>query len=255
MLLRKLRRNRMQGRNIVEEVLCLSAQRGYTVFYRNREGLDISSLHFRVETTNRAESEHSEDRKISGSESGSGSSSGSVSGPSPRGIGRSPRSGKGRARGRNSGRSSLSFVVNPDSPSTPFPFNNAFLDFMYEFIQNRKNVELIKKTNWEDGTAPYKHWMDTPDHLYVIANTFNFCVVLIARLGSTPVLPLYSDMDCTAGTQFNGFISEQDHFIQQYHQDVQVGGWAEPYHNRIVDWITRYREMYPAQSHAHVAIN
>ncbi|KAI5650163.1 hypothetical protein M9H77_36168 [Catharanthus roseus] len=31
----KIKRNRMQGRNTVEEVLCLSAQRGYTVFYRN----------------------------------------------------------------------------------------------------------------------------------------------------------------------------------------------------------------------------
>ncbi|KAI5650760.1 hypothetical protein M9H77_36765 [Catharanthus roseus] len=37
--------------------------------------------------------------------------------------------------------------------------------------------------------------MDTPDHLYVIANTFNFCVVLIAQLGSTTAFPLYSNMD------------------------------------------------------------
>ncbi|KAI5664478.1 hypothetical protein M9H77_23801 [Catharanthus roseus] len=33
----KVKRNRMQGRNTVEEVLCLSAERGYTVFYTNRE--------------------------------------------------------------------------------------------------------------------------------------------------------------------------------------------------------------------------
>ncbi|KAI5648352.1 hypothetical protein M9H77_34357 [Catharanthus roseus] len=32
-----IKKNRMQGRNTVEEVLCLSAQRGYTVFYRNCE--------------------------------------------------------------------------------------------------------------------------------------------------------------------------------------------------------------------------
>ncbi|KAI5668037.1 hypothetical protein M9H77_17890 [Catharanthus roseus] len=56
--------------------------------------------------------------------------------------------------------------------------------------------------------------MDTPDHLYIITNTFNFCVVLIAQLGSTTILPLYSNMDCTAGTLFIGFISEQEHFIQ-----------------------------------------
>ncbi|KAI5653244.1 hypothetical protein M9H77_30431 [Catharanthus roseus] len=33
----KIKKNRMQGRNTVEEVLYLSAQRGYTVFYRNAE--------------------------------------------------------------------------------------------------------------------------------------------------------------------------------------------------------------------------
>ncbi|KAI5682472.1 hypothetical protein M9H77_03700 [Catharanthus roseus] len=33
----KIKRNRMQGRNMVDEVLCLSAERGYIVFYRNRE--------------------------------------------------------------------------------------------------------------------------------------------------------------------------------------------------------------------------
>ncbi|KAI5676693.1 hypothetical protein M9H77_07643 [Catharanthus roseus] len=27
--------------------------------------------------------------------------------------------------------------------------------------------ELIKKTNWEEGSAPYEHWIDTPDHLYL----------------------------------------------------------------------------------------
>ncbi|KAI5666644.1 hypothetical protein M9H77_16497 [Catharanthus roseus] len=41
----------------------------------------------------------------------------------------------------------------------------------------------------------------------------------------------------------------------QYHRDVRVSGWADPYHNRIVDWVTRYHEMYPLQSHWHVVIN
>ncbi|KAI5673349.1 hypothetical protein M9H77_13713 [Catharanthus roseus] len=85
----------MQGKNTVEEVLCLSVERGYTVFYRNGEDSNVLSdivvahstsiamirtwpyvlimdttykrnkvwtsqvLHFGVETTNRAESEHS----------------------------------------------------------------------------------------------------------------------------------------------------------------------------------------------------
>ncbi|KAI5656968.1 hypothetical protein M9H77_25761 [Catharanthus roseus] len=33
----KIKKNRMQGRNTVEEVLCLRCERGYTVFYRNCE--------------------------------------------------------------------------------------------------------------------------------------------------------------------------------------------------------------------------
>ncbi|KAI5648163.1 hypothetical protein M9H77_34168 [Catharanthus roseus] len=39
----EIKKNRMQGRNTVEEVLCLSAQRGYTVFYKNREGSNVFS--------------------------------------------------------------------------------------------------------------------------------------------------------------------------------------------------------------------
>ncbi|KAI5663471.1 hypothetical protein M9H77_22794 [Catharanthus roseus] len=39
----KIKKNRMQGRNTVEEVLCLSAQRSYMVFYRNREESNVFS--------------------------------------------------------------------------------------------------------------------------------------------------------------------------------------------------------------------
>ncbi|KAI5661284.1 hypothetical protein M9H77_20607 [Catharanthus roseus] len=78
--------------------------------------------------------------KSSGSGSGSGRGSGSRSNPSPHGRGRPPRSGRSRGRGRSSGRSSLSTVVSFDSPPVPFPFKNAFPGFMYQFIQNWKNV-------------------------------------------------------------------------------------------------------------------
>ncbi|KAI5672265.1 hypothetical protein M9H77_12629 [Catharanthus roseus] len=113
--------------------------------------------------------------------SGSGWGSGSGSGLSPCGRGRSPRCGRGRGRGRNS---------------------------------IERVIELIKRTNWEEGSVPADYWMDTPDHLYVIANTFNLCVVFLAQLGSTTVLPLVSNMDGNAGTIFIGFIEEQQHFIQ-----------------------------------------
>ncbi|KAI5663284.1 hypothetical protein M9H77_22607 [Catharanthus roseus] len=39
----KIKKNRMQGRNTVEEVFCLSAQRGYTVFYKNCEDNNVLS--------------------------------------------------------------------------------------------------------------------------------------------------------------------------------------------------------------------
>ncbi|KAI5668038.1 hypothetical protein M9H77_17891 [Catharanthus roseus] len=39
----KIKKNWIQGRNTVEEVLSLSTQRGYTVFYRNREENNILS--------------------------------------------------------------------------------------------------------------------------------------------------------------------------------------------------------------------
>ncbi|KAI5666199.1 hypothetical protein M9H77_16052 [Catharanthus roseus] len=39
----KIKKNRMQGRNTVEEVLCLSAQRDYTVFYRNCDDSKVLS--------------------------------------------------------------------------------------------------------------------------------------------------------------------------------------------------------------------
>ncbi|KAI5683113.1 hypothetical protein M9H77_04341 [Catharanthus roseus] len=57
-------------------------------------------------------------------------------------------------------------------------------------------TELIHRIHWlVHGPAPYAHWFETPDSLYIIANAFNLCVILIAQLGSTTVLPLYSYSD------------------------------------------------------------
>ncbi|KAI5683983.1 hypothetical protein M9H77_05211 [Catharanthus roseus] len=39
----KIKRNRMQGRNTVKKVLCLSAKMGYTIFHRNREESNVLS--------------------------------------------------------------------------------------------------------------------------------------------------------------------------------------------------------------------
>ncbi|KAI5673189.1 hypothetical protein M9H77_13553 [Catharanthus roseus] len=75
-------------------------------------------------------------------------------------------------------------------------------------------VKWLGRTNWEEGSAITDYWMDTPDHLYVIVNTFYLCIVFLAQLGTTTVLPLVYNMDGNAGTIFIGFIEEQEHFIQ-----------------------------------------
>ncbi|KAI5664907.1 hypothetical protein M9H77_24230 [Catharanthus roseus] len=121
-----------------------------------------------------------------GKSSGSGFGSGSGSGSGSRGRGRLPRAPRHKGRGRSSGQSSLSYVVNLSTPST-LPYIDAFSEFVYEFIQNWRNVvgdervyEVLKRAQWFDGPAPQGHWLETPDHFYVIANTFNFCMVLTA---------------------------------------------------------------------------
>ncbi|KAI5661760.1 hypothetical protein M9H77_21083 [Catharanthus roseus] len=103
--------------------------------------------------------------------------------------------------------------------------------------------------------------MNTPDHLYVIANTFNLCMVFLARSQSTTVLPLVSNMDGPSRTIFVRLIEELQHFIQlvdrwplpplhvqwDYHRDIRVSGWAAPYCDWMTDWVTRHSEMYPPQ--------
>ncbi|KAI5675859.1 hypothetical protein M9H77_06809 [Catharanthus roseus] len=94
-------------------------------------------------------------------------------------------------------------------------------------------TELIMTTNWEESSAPPKYLMDAPDHLYVIANTFNLCVVFLARSESTTVLPLLVDGCPLPPLQVQW----------EYHRDIRVSGWAAPYRNRTADWVTRYNEM------------
>ncbi|KAI5648069.1 hypothetical protein M9H77_34074 [Catharanthus roseus] len=114
------------------------------IFWRKLEiDFDIPEEHHKdmeSEITGPISNVREEDRKSSGSGFGSGSGLRSGSNPSPRGRGRPSRSDKSRDRGRSSSRSSLSIVVSPDSPPVPFPFKNAFPEFMCQFIQNWKNV-------------------------------------------------------------------------------------------------------------------
>ncbi|KAI5664574.1 hypothetical protein M9H77_23897 [Catharanthus roseus] len=82
------------------------------------------------------------------------------------------------------------------------------------FTSVERVTELIMQTNWEEGSVPPEYWMNTPDHIYVIANTFNLCVVFLARSESTTVVPLVSNMDWPSGTILIGLIEELQHFIQ-----------------------------------------
>ncbi|KAI5681573.1 hypothetical protein M9H77_02801 [Catharanthus roseus] len=75
--------------------------------------------------------------------------------------------------------------------------------------------ELVHGINWlVDGPASYAHWFETPNSLYIVANAFNLYVILIAQLGSTTMLPLYSYSDRPEGTLVIGFLTEERHFIQ-----------------------------------------
>ncbi|KAI5682696.1 hypothetical protein M9H77_03924 [Catharanthus roseus] len=134
--------------------------------------------------------------------------------------------------------------VLPDDPCAPPPFPpqpESQRDDRRRIQPKGKNLtgntlervdELIKKTCWEEGPAPYEHWLDAPDHIYVIANTFNFCVLQMRD--RCPLPPIQVQW--------------------QYHRDVRVSGWAEPYYERIAEWVRRSRAMYPTQDPTHVVI-
>ncbi|KAI5659446.1 hypothetical protein M9H77_28239 [Catharanthus roseus] len=136
---------------------------------------------------------------------GKSSGSGLGSNPRPSGRGRPPRSGRSRGRGRSSGRSSLSTVKNVVGDGNCgfrvvsnflFGDENHWVEIRRRIsydLRHRMHVyehffgsvervsEFIMKTNWEEGSALPEYWMNTADHLYVIANTSNLCVVFLAR--------------------------------------------------------------------------
>ncbi|KAI5675701.1 hypothetical protein M9H77_06651 [Catharanthus roseus] len=162
------------------------------------------------------------------------------SGLGSHGRGRPPRAPSTRGRGRDRGQSSLSAVIHA-SPCSTFPYTNAFSAFIYPFISNWKNVigdgncgyrvvaDLVfgdehqwPEIHWPvDEPVSYVHWFETPDSLYIIANAFNLCVILIVQLGSTTVLPLCSYSDCPGGTLVIGLLTEERHFVQLQLNDMR----------------------------------
>ncbi|KAI5650441.1 hypothetical protein M9H77_36446 [Catharanthus roseus] len=134
--------------------------------------------------------------KSTGSGSSSGLGSGSGSSSSSHRRGRPPRAPRGKGRGRSSEQSSLSsknvlgdgncgfrVVVNflfRDENQWPEFHTNMYVSLLGSIA---RVYELIQRPQWFDRYAPQEYWLDTPDHLYVITNTFNFYVVLTAGLG------------------------------------------------------------------------
>ncbi|KAI5649412.1 hypothetical protein M9H77_35417 [Catharanthus roseus] len=229
----------MQGQNTIEEVLYLSAKQDYKVFYRNSEDINMLSdivistrpifeiremrrlMKGKKNSTKRDKShwEHMSvaHQKIQKS-SGSGSSSCTGSGP---------WSSSGSGNWKNvRGDSNCGYRVVAD-----FVFGDEYersdvrRRMLYE-LEHSTNVyinlvgskvrvnELVYRIHWPvDEPVPYQHWLETPDLFYIIANAFNPCVILIAQLGSTTVLPLYSYWDLLGGTLVIGLLTEQQHFI------------------------------------------
>ncbi|KAI5655104.1 hypothetical protein M9H77_32291 [Catharanthus roseus] len=86
-------------------------------------------------------------------------------------------------------------------------------------------------------------------------NTVEEVLYLSAKwgLGSTTILHLYSNSHSPSETLFIGYLSEQQHFIQlqlrdgcpfpplnvqwEFHRDIQLSGWEEPYSVQIADWV------------------
>ncbi|KAI5656628.1 hypothetical protein M9H77_25421 [Catharanthus roseus] len=200
--------------------------------------------------------------KSSVSGSGFGSGSGSGSNPSPCGRDRPPRSGRVGADDV-AVVSSLSTVVSPDSPPMPFPFKNSFPGFMYQFIQNWKNVA-------GDGNCGFRvvsnflfgdenHWVkirkrmifDLRHHMWVYEQLFG-SVERVAKLimqtnwedGSAPREYWMNTPDHLYLQLINGCPLPPLHVQWEYHRDMRVSGWAIPYRNRMADWIAKYNEMY-----------
>ncbi|KAI5667130.1 hypothetical protein M9H77_16983 [Catharanthus roseus] len=105
------------------------------------------------------------------------------------------------------------------------------------------SIRGIRMIHWPvDEPALYAHWFETPDSLYTIANAFNLCVILIAQLGSTTVLPLYSYSDHPGDTllQLNDMCPIPPLHVQWiHHRSEWVNNNADSYHHRIVDWNAR----------------
>lgn len=57
------------------------------------------------------------------------------------------------------------------------------------------------------------YWMDIVHAPFVIANTLNLYVVVLAKKWSTMFLPIYSEKDLTDNMIIIGYFEDQKHFV------------------------------------------
>ncbi|KAI5671563.1 hypothetical protein M9H77_11927 [Catharanthus roseus] len=64
-----------------------------------------------------------------------------------------------------------------------------------------------------DGFAPRYCWMDVPNHLIIVANKFNLCIILLAKQDSCTILPFYLASDHVGDTIVIGHLVDSEYFI------------------------------------------
>ncbi|KAI5666694.1 hypothetical protein M9H77_16547 [Catharanthus roseus] len=287
----KIKKNKMQGRNTMEEVLCLSAKRGYTIFYRNCDESNVLSdiviayptsiamirtwsYVLIMDTTYKTNKYNMPLLEAVGmtptdknftvatvfmrNEQGSTYRwSSKVKLPRLRAHWRIlslKKSLRRRAPILNNLSNRISHwalkkiwdeinracELSDDAQNKCGHYlrKSHRLPYAYELLSR-----YIQRTQWFDGLAPEEHWLEIPDHLYVIANTFNFCVVLIAGLGST-ILQLQ-----------DGCSLPPLNVQWEFHRDIQLSGWEEPYSVRIADWVRQQRPLVLSQDPIYVEVD
>ncbi|KAI5657451.1 hypothetical protein M9H77_26244 [Catharanthus roseus] len=164
--------------------------------------------------------------KSSGSGSGLGSSSTSGSGSNSRGRDRLPRVPRGRDRGRSSGRSSFSSVVNPCTP-VRFPYIDALPVFVYESIHSWKNVI-------GDGNCGFRVVVNflfgDENHWPEVRRRMTFDLQLHLNMYAQLFGSLERVYRCIQRTQWFDGLAPEEHWLE-----IPDHLWEEPYSVRIAD--------------------
>ncbi|KAI5650479.1 hypothetical protein M9H77_36484 [Catharanthus roseus] len=141
------------------------------------------------------------------SESGSGSGSESGSGTSSRERGRLPQAFY-----------NFIYPCIADWKNEKGDGNCGFRVLSYLLYEDENQWPKVRRQIWNemhetgyDGFAP--RWIDVPDHLIFVTNTFNSCIVLIVKQDSCTVFPFYSSPEQVGDTVGIRHLADSEHFI------------------------------------------